>query len=199
MFDLAFDSPLFHWVILPLLIFAARIIDVSLGTLRIIFISRDRRLLAPLMGFFEVLIWLLAISQIFKNLANPLCYIAYAAGFAGGNYIGMAIENRLAIGTQVVRVIAKTGAEDMIEKLKVRGYGLTILEGEGAVGPVKVLFTIAKRKDLPEIVDIIHGINPKAFYTVEDIRRAREGVFPKAPASGRTGVLNRLLMVRKGK
>ncbi|MDW7759431.1 MAG: DUF2179 domain-containing protein [Acidobacteriota bacterium] len=199
MFEHAFNSPVFQWIILPLLIFCARIIDVSLGTLRIIFISRDKRFLAPLMGFFEVLIWLLAISQIFKNLTNPLCYIAYAAGFAGGNFIGMAIENRLAIGTQVVRVIAKSGAEDMIAKLKSRGYGLTILEGEGAVGPVTVLFTIIKRKDLPELIEIIHSVNPKAFYTVEDVRRAREGVFPTAPPSGRTGILNRLLMVRKGK
>ena len=199
MFEHAFDSQVFQWVVLPLLIFCARIIDVSLGTLRIIFISRDKRFLAPLMGFFEVLIWLLAISQIFKNLTNPLCYIAYAAGFAGGNFIGMAIENRLAIGTQVVRVIAKTGAEDMIAKLKARGYGLTILEGEGAVGPVKVLFTIIKRKDLPELIEIIHSVNPKAFYTVEDVRRAREGVFPMVPPSGRTGILNRFLMVRKGK
>ncbi|MBN2199077.1 MAG: DUF2179 domain-containing protein [Candidatus Aminicenantes bacterium] len=199
MFEQISNSPLFPWVVLPLLIFTARIIDVSLGTLRIIFISRDKRFLAPLMGFFEVLIWLLAISQIFKNLANPLCYIAYAAGFAGGNFVGMAIENRLAIGMQVVRVIAKSGTEEMISKLKARGYGLTVLEGEGAVGPVKVIFTIIKRKDLPELVAIIQAINPKAFYTVEDVRRAKKGVYPLAPPSGRLGILGRMLMVRKGK
>jgi len=199
MFEQITNSPVFPWVVLPLLIFIARIIDVSLGTLRIIFISRDKRFLAPLMGFFEVLIWLLAISQIFKNLANPLCYIAYAAGFAGGNFVGMAIENRLAIGMQVVRIIAKSGSEGMIAKLKARGYGLTVLGGEGAVGPVKVIFTLIKRKDLPELVGIIQAINPKAFYTVEDVRMAKEGVYPLATPSGRRGILSRLLMVRKGK
>ena len=199
MFEEIMNSPVFPWVVLPVLIFTARIIDVSLGTLRIIFISRDKRFLAPLMGFFEVLIWLLAISQIFKNLANPLCYIAYAAGFAGGNFVGMAIENRLAIGMQVVRIIAKSGSEDMIAKLKARGYGLTVIGGEGAVGPVKVIFTLIKRKDLPELVEIIQAINPKAFYTVEDVRMAKEGVYPLTLPSGRRGILNRLLMVRKGK
>lgn len=199
MFELAFDSPIFHWVILPLLIFTARIIDVSLGTLRIIFISRNKRLLAPLMGFFEVLIWLLAIGQIIKNLENPACYIAYAAGFAGGSFIGMAIENRLAIGLQIVRIITKFYVPEMIEKLKAGGYGLTTLHGEGASGPVTVIFTIVKRKDLPEFVSIIKSVNPKVFYTVEDVRTAKEGIYPLKRPSGAQGVLNRLLMVRKGK
>lgn len=186
-------------MILPLLIFTARIIDVSLGTLRIIFISRNKRLLAPLMGFFEVLIWLLAIGQIIKNLENPACYIAYAAGFAGGSFIGMAIENRLAIGLQIVRIITKFYVPEMIEKLKAGGYGLTTLQGEGASGPVTVIFTIVKRKDLPEFVSIIKSVNPKVFYTVEDVRTAKEGIYPLKRPSGAQGVLNRLLMVRKGK
>ena len=199
MFGLAVDSPVFQWVILPLLIFTARIIDVSLGTLRIIFISRGRRLLAPLMGFFEVLIWLLAISQIFQNLQNPACYIAYAAGFAGGSYVGMAIENRLAIGLQIVRIITKFFVPELIEKLKAHGYGLTTLQGEGAAGPVTVIFTIVKRKDLAEFVDIIQSVNPKVFYTVEDIRMAKEGVYPLAKPRRVRSVLHRLLLVRKGK
>ncbi|MFO7732840.1 MAG: DUF2179 domain-containing protein [Candidatus Aminicenantes bacterium] len=199
MLGLSFDSPLAQWVILPLLIFAARIVDVSLGTLRIIFISRGKRLLAPLMGFFEVLIWLLAIGQIFKNLENPACYIAYAAGFAGGNYIGMAIESRLALGLQIVRIITKFFVPEMIEKLKARGYGLTILEGQGASGPVTVIFTIVKRKDLPEFVGIIQSVNPKVFYTVEDVRTAKAGIYPLERTRGVQGTLDRLFLLRKGK
>jgi uncharacterized protein YebE (UPF0316 family) len=195
----AADSPAFQWVILPLLIFAARIIDVSLGTLRIIFISRGKRLLAPLMGFFEVLIWLLAISQIFQNLRNPACYIAYAAGFAGGSYIGMAIESRLAMGLQIVRIITKFFVPELIGKLKAAGYGLTTLQGEGASGPVTVIFTIVKRRDLPEFVDLIQSVNPKVFYTVEDVRMAREGVYPLSPRSRMKSTLQRLLLLRKGK
>jgi len=198
-FGLAADSPAFQWVVLPLLIFVARIIDVTLGTLRIIFISRGRRFLAPLMGFFEVLIWLLAISQIFQNLRNPVCYIAYAAGFAGGSYIGMAIESRLAMGLQIVRIITKFFVPELIEKLKKAGYGLTILQGQGAAGPVTVIFTIVKRRDLPGFVDIIHAVNPKVFYTVEDVRMAKEGVYPLSPPRGMRGAFQRLLFLRKGK
>lgn len=199
MLGLSFDSPFLQWVILPALIFTARIIDVTLGTLRIIFISRGKRFLAPLMGFFEVLIWLLAIGQIFKNLENPACYIAYAAGFAGGSYIGMTIENRLAIGLQIVRIITKFFVPEMIEKLKDHGYGLTILQGEGAVGPVTVIFTIVKRKDLPEFVGLIHAVNPKVFYTVEDVRMAKEGIYPLGKPRSFQGFFSRLLLLRKGK
>lgn len=199
MLGFAAGSPVFQWVILPLLIFTARLMDVSLGTLRIIFISRGKRLLAPLMGFFEVLIWLLAISQIFKNLQNPACYIAYAAGFAGGNYIGMAIESRLALGLQIVRIITKFFVPELTGKLKASGYGLTTVRGEGAEGPVTVIFTIVKRKDLPEFIDIIQSINPKVFYTVEDVRMAKEGIYPRPRPRGARGFLNRLLLLRKGK
>lgn len=199
MLGFAVDSAVFQWLILPLLIFTARVIDVSLGTLRIIFISRGKRFLAPLMGFFEVLVWLLAISQIFKNLHNPACYIAYAAGFAGGSYIGMAIENRLAIGLQIVRIITKFFVPELIEKLRAGGYGLTTLQGEGAEGQVTVIFTIVKRKDLPEFIEIIQSVNPKVFYTIEDIRLAKEGIYPLTRSRGVRGVLNRLLMLRKGK
>jgi uncharacterized protein YebE (UPF0316 family) len=199
MFALGIESSLFEWVLLPAMIFAARVIDVTLGTLRIIFISRGRRVLAPIMGFFEVLVWLLAISQIFKNLTNPLCYVAYAAGFAGGSLLGIIIESKLALGTQIVRIITRSGAEDLIARLKDRGYGLTTFAGEGATGSVLMIFTIIKRKDLPELVGLIRTFHPKAFYTVEDVRMAREGVYPLAPPHKRSSLLRRLLPLRKGK
>ncbi|HOQ05094.1 MAG TPA: DUF5698 domain-containing protein, partial [Anaerohalosphaeraceae bacterium] len=85
----------FAWIVLPLLIFIARIADVTIGTIRLIFVARGMKILAPLAGFFEVLIWLVVIGQIMRHLANPLCYIAYAAGFAAGNYIGMMLVDRL--------------------------------------------------------------------------------------------------------
>ncbi|HEX2991004.1 MAG TPA: DUF5698 domain-containing protein, partial [Anaerolineales bacterium] len=88
----------FTWVILPLIIFLTRVLDVTLGTLRIIFISRGRKYLAPLLGFIEVLIWITVVSQIIGGASNFAAYFAYAAGFAVGNYVGMWIEERLAIG-----------------------------------------------------------------------------------------------------
>ena len=98
-----FDGDTFTYVILPLLIFLARIADVSIGTIRIVMVAKGQKMIAPILGFFEVLIWLLAISKIMQNLDNWVCYVAYGAGFATGNYIGMIIEEKLAMGIKIGR------------------------------------------------------------------------------------------------
>ena len=172
------DSFWYSWVIIPLLIFSARILDVSIGTMRIVYIARGKRMLAPILGFFEVLIWLIAISQIFKHLDNVACYLAWAAGFAMGNYIGMVIEKKLALGIQVIRIITRFSADELINDLKKDGYGLTLIDGQGASGPVKIIFMLIKRKDLPKVKLIIHNNNPKAFYTVEDVQFATDPIYP---------------------
>src|SRR6185436_9900942 len=102
------DSDLFRWVLMPLLIFLARMCDVTLGTLRNVFISKGLRRIVPMLGFFEVLIWLISIRYIMRNLDNPMCYIGFASGFAMGTYVGMGIERRLALGMQVLRIITPT-------------------------------------------------------------------------------------------
>lgn len=104
-FTSIFNSDIWTWVIIPCFIFIARILDVTLGTVRIIFVSKHMKSLAPLLGFFEVLIWLLAIGQIMQNLTNPINYLAYAAGFAMGNFVGIQIESRLAMGVVLIRVL----------------------------------------------------------------------------------------------
>jgi uncharacterized protein YebE (UPF0316 family) len=126
----------FTWVYLPLIVFATRILDVTLGTMRIIFLSRGRKYLAPLLGFVEVLIWITVVSQIVGGAKNIVAYIAYAAGFAAGNYIGMMIEDKLAIGTLVVRIILSQDGKTLIESLYGAGYGVTYVDGHGATGPV---------------------------------------------------------------
>jgi len=177
-FAIILDSPVFTWVILPLLIFAAKILDVSLGTVRIILVSRGNKFLAPLLGFFEVLIWLLAISQIMQHLDNLFCYIAYAGGFAAGNYIGMRIEERLALGILVVRIFAVKDECELKNRLVGAGYGVTIVDAEGANGKVKVIYTIIKRKNVRDVVSIIERCNSKTFYSIEDARTAYQGIFP---------------------
>ena len=141
------DSQWFAWLVIPLIIFIARILDVSISTLRIVYITRGKKNLAPILGFFEVLIWLLAISQIFKHLDNWACYFAWAAGFATGNYIGMVIEQKLAIGMQVIRIITSTNADNLINHLKAAQYALTLIDGQGSNGPVQIIFMLIKRKD----------------------------------------------------
>jgi uncharacterized protein YebE (UPF0316 family) len=172
------QAELYAWVILPILIFLARVADVTLGTLRIIFISRGRRQLAPILGFFEVLIWIVAIGQLVQNLGSVTSYLGYAAGFAAGNFIGMLIEDRLAIGTLVVRAIVPHGGDELMQRLHDAGYGVTGLDAHGSTGPVKLVYTVVKRKHLKDVTRIIHDVTPKAFLTIEDVRAAEEGVFP---------------------
>jgi len=172
------SSNVYSWVILPLLIFAARICDVSLDTLRILFINRNFRYWAALCGFFGVLIWLLVIRQIFQQLNNPICFIAYPAGFAAGNIVGLIIENRLSLGKVIVRVITHLAADELVSALRTSGYGLTVLDAEGATGPVKVIFTVVERSDIPRVVKTIKKYNPRTFYSVEDIRFVSDSVTP---------------------
>lgn len=172
------DTAIFNWFILPFLIFIARITDVTLGTMRIISLSRGLRKLAPILGFFEITIWLLAIRQIFNHLDNPACYIAFAGGFAVGVYTGMLIEHKLAMGLRVLRIITRYDAANLINILREEGYGLTVIDGEGNQGQVKILFTLVKRRDLPNVLKHVRDNNPNAFYTVEDVRSAAQGIFP---------------------
>jgi len=179
-----FDSAIYTWVVLPIFIFTARIMDVSLDTVRIIFVNRNLKYFAMISGFFQVLIWLMVIRQIFQQLDNPICYIAYAAGFAAGNYVGLFIENKLSIGKVILRVITRKEADKLVSFLKSSGYGLTVLDAEGMTGPVKVIFTIVERSDIDCIVKSVEDFNPHAFYTLEDVRLVSEAVTPyRLPSS----------------
>jgi len=172
----------YTWVILPLIVFLARFVDVTLGTLRIIFLSRGRKLLAPMLGFVEVFIWITVVSQIVGNTKNNfIAYFAYAAGFAIGNYVGMLIEEKLAIGTLVVRVILPKKKNSLVDNLHKEGYGVTFVKGQGGSGPVIIVFTIVMRKELEKVVRIIEDTSPKAFFTVEELRSVRQGIFPVRP------------------
>ncbi|MFC1505448.1 DUF2179 domain-containing protein [Thermoproteota archaeon] len=169
---------IYAWFLLPLLIFTARIIDVSLGTVRIILVSKGLKHFAPLFGFFEVLIWLLAIAQIMKDLTNIFLYIAYAGGFAMGTFVGIQLENRLSLGKVVVRIITRKEASELIQLLKTHHHGFTVADAEGPGGRVHIIYTIIDRHDLSEVVDDIRRFNPHAFYTIEDVRFASEEIFP---------------------
>src|SRR5512143_3533235 len=115
----------YTWVLLPLLIFASRIADVTLGTLRIIFTSRGQRKLAPVLGFVEVFIWIVIVSQVISNIQSFTAYIGYAAGFAAGTFVGMYVEDRMAMGTLVLRVILAEGGDALAKALRAAGFGVT--------------------------------------------------------------------------
>ncbi|MDO9575043.1 MAG: DUF2179 domain-containing protein [bacterium] len=193
------NSAIYTWFILPLLIFLARILDVSLGTIRLIFISKGMKYLAPIIGFFEILIWLLAIGQIMKNLNNIGCFIAYGGGFALGTFLGIFIEEKLSLGMVTLRIITQKDASELIQFLQSKNYGITCIDAKGAQGQVKIIFMIIRRQDLKNVIAIINRFNPNAFYSVEDIRFVSEGIFP-LKKSGYGGIYLRLFRgIRKGK
>jgi len=193
------NSAFYAWLILPLLIFLARVADVSIGTIRLIFISRGLKYLAPVVGFFEILIWLLAIGQIMKNLSNPVCYIAYAGGFAMGNFVGMWIAERLSLGVVLIRVVTKKDAAELVEYLKSADYGVTSVDGHGTAGQVKVVFTIVPRREVKSVADIINKFNPKAFYSIEEVGFVEKGIFPPRQIGSFSNYLRLFKPFRKGK
>ena len=192
-------TELFSFVVLPLLIFVMRITDVSIGTIRIIFVTRGNRLVAPILGFFEVFVWVIAISNIMQHLNNWLCYVAYAGGFATGNFVGMLIEERLAIGISLIRVIARKEITGLSEALNERGYGTTTVDAHGKYDDVNVIFVIVKRKDIEDTIALIKQFNPKAFYTIEDIRYVSHANLPPARQARRKRRLYLFNGWRKGK
>ena len=193
------DSSFFSYVVMPLLIFLARIGDQSIGTMRIIFVAKGKRNIAPILGFFEVLIWIVAISKIMQNLDNYINYIAYAAGFATGNLVGMIIEEKLAMGIQMIRVFANERGQELVVTLNKLGYGATVVEAHGAREQVHLIYTIVQRSELNEVVEVINNFNPKAFYTIEDIRSANEGIFTPQKQNAISNFSNILRSWRGGK
>ncbi|HET9912851.1 MAG TPA: DUF2179 domain-containing protein [Anaerolineales bacterium] len=173
----------YTWLILPLIVFLARLSDVTLGTIRIIFVARGRKYLAPLLGFIEVFIWITVVSQIVRGAQNIAAYLAYAAGFAVGNYVGMIVEERLAIGTLMIRVILPKDGTALVERLRTEGYGATYVDGHGSSGPVMLIYTVVMRKELARVVNLIQEIHPKAFFTVEELRSTQQGIFPVRSSS----------------
>ena len=172
-----FNSVHSVWLI-PLLIFLSRVIDVTIGTLRIIFVSKGMKYIAPLLGFFEVFIWLIAIGQIMQNLTNWVNYIAYSAGFATGNFIGILIENKLAMGLVSLRIITESDAVPLIKNLSEENFGLTRVGARGVAGKVRIIISIVKRKNIDRVIEIIKKHNPNAFVTIEDVRSVQGGIFP---------------------
>ena len=197
MLSLATDTPVFSWVILPLLIFFARILDQSIGTMRLIFISKGLKYIAPFLGFFEVIIWLLAVGQIMQHLDNWLSYIAYGAGFAMGNFIGIKLEERLSLGTVIIRVILTKESPELVTALTSQSFGLTLVDGEGAKGKIKIIFSIIRRKEIQIFVDTVHQFNPTAFYTVEDVKSSSDGVFKRTSSKTALGGFAARLMKAK--
>ncbi|ELR69783.1 hypothetical protein C900_04630 [Fulvivirga imtechensis AK7] len=189
-------SETFRIIILPLLIFIARILDVSINTIRIIFVMSGRKFVSTILGFFESLIWLLAIGQIFQHIDNVYSYIAYPAGFAMGILVGMLIEERLALGKVVVRIISSEDLSGLLSVLQKQNVRYTMVSAESDSGEEKLLFTVLMRDNLPLFIEEIQRHAPKAFYTIESVKSASEaGILAEQPS--RRGIGAWLTSVRR--
>jgi uncharacterized protein YebE (UPF0316 family) len=179
-YSIGISEELYAYLILPLLIFIARICDVSINTIRIIYMLGGRRYTSTILGFFESLIWLLAISQIFKHLDNWVCYVAYPAGFASGIFVGMLMEERIAYGKVIVRIITRKEVMELIQFLNVNGFRYTKVIAEGPDGHENLVFTVLQRERLDELLGKLKEILPTAFYTIEKVKAAAEsGALPE--------------------
>ncbi len=158
-----------------LLIFCLRLTDVTLGTLRILMTVRGRKPLAALIGFVEVTIFVVAISQVVRNVGNVWNVLGYSGGFAAGTLVGMTIEEHLALGWTVVRVISTDLSKRIADALRQAGYGVTEMSGQGMRGNVEIYEIVVRRADLPKVLQMIDKIDEKAFITVEESRRVYRG------------------------
>jgi len=172
------NTDLFNYVILPLIIFCARITDVTLGTFRIVMVAKGQKYIAPILGFFEVAIWIIVISKIMQSMDNWVCIVAYAAGFATGNYIGLIIEDKIAMGIVKIQIITAKSAISLMQNLVDLGFGITHHEANGANGKVSIIYSIINRKQISQIVDLIFEHNPNAFYSIEDVKFVNKGILP---------------------
>ncbi len=169
---------LYPWL-LPVIIFFARILDVTLGTLRIIFVSKGEKYIAPLIGFFEVLIWIVVISQIFSRANDIVAYLSYAAGYATGNFVGIFIEQKIAFGVLLIRAYTRKSGGELVALLNSEGYGATTYKGEGAKDRVEIVETVVERSEMKKVERIINGYDPGIFYVAEDVRSKQKGIFPR--------------------
>ncbi|HLT71621.1 MAG TPA: DUF5698 domain-containing protein [Cyclobacteriaceae bacterium] len=193
---LGISQEVYSYFLLPFLIFLARICDVSINTIRIIYVLGGRKATATILGFFESLIWLMAISQIFEHLDNWVCYVAYPGGFAVGILVGMIIEEHIAYGKVIVRIITRKETLPLRQFLEGMGFRYTLLKAVGRDGAENVVFTVLEREKLDDLLPFLRESLPTAFYTIEKVNRASDD-FVLATDSERRGVLSWLRSIRR--
>lgn len=189
-------TTVFDYVVMPAIIFVARATDTSLGTLRLVFLSKGQHRAMRIVGFFEVLIWITAASQLLQNLTSWVCYLAWAGGFSMGGIIGFKIERKLAIGQQLMRIISDRPVDAFLKALSEHKQGYTVLDGSGAKGPVKMIFVAMNRQDIPVINALIEQYLPGVFHTIDDIQTGSGYFHSKRSGLGLNGFMWPL---RKGK
>jgi len=163
------------WVFL---IFLLRVGAIALGTVRVLFVVRGERLLAPITGFVQTLLLVVAIGKVVQDLTNIPNVLAYCMGFAVGTWVGMVIEERLALGYMRVHVVSLQKAEGIASSLREEGYGVTEITGKGKEGRVGIVEIVARRKDVPSITAAVNRVDEGAFISMEEAKGVHRGFIP---------------------
>ena len=150
-----------------LIIFSLRLADQSLGTMRALLVSKNKPIYAALIGLVESAIWIVAISQVIKDIDDPVLIGAYAAGFAAGTILGSYIERIVGVGNIIVRVFCPANSPSVAETLRENGHGVTVIDGQGKDGPVKIYLCVIPRRKLKSVLNMIEDINPNAYITTD--------------------------------
>lgn len=158
------------------LVFVARVVDVAMGTMRTSFVVRGNRPAAFVLGFLEILVWVVVVAQVIGNLDHPIYAVAFALGFATGTTLGITIEEWFALGDQVVRVFTREQGT-LAAALRAGGHAVTEFEGRGHAGPVSLLFVQVKRREAEAIAAKARELDPACFWVIDDVRRS-------SPAAG---------------
>jgi uncharacterized protein YebE (UPF0316 family) len=173
-------------VLLGLLIFLARVVDVSLGTIRTIVIVQGKTVVAFMLGFVEVLIWITIVSTVVNRISQtPVLVLFYALGFATGNVVGIEVEKRLGFGAIILRVMSRPKGNQIAKRLRDLGQPVTIFKGEGMHGEVPQLYVACRRRDLRWILPVVKEEDPDAFYITEQARDVSKILRPfSSPVTG---------------
>ena len=166
-----------------LMIFLLRILDVPIGTLRVMYMVRGDRFKAVPLAFVESAVWVFAISQIFAHLDNKANMVGFAAGFAAGTLVGMTLERWIASGHVLMRIISdKAGGNGLAQAIRSAGFGVTLVSGEGREGAQAILFVVALRRRGKDLLQLVREADPDAFITVDPVHTAMGGYLPSAGA-----------------
>lgn len=165
-------------VLVALIIFVLRIVNNAVSTIRVVYIARQQRLIAAVLGFVESAIFAITVASVVRDLTDPLVFVAYSGGYAVGSYLGMWMEERLVKAFMTVNVVLQNGGHELATTLRDQDFGVTETVGEGRAGKVTMLRTIVDRRDVRRVTDIIRQEQPEAFISMEETRAIRRGYFP---------------------
>jgi len=175
--DFLFGPMFQQYFLIPVLIICARIFEVSFATLRIILITKGLKKVAPIVAFIEVFIWITVARNILTEGAGWEKILAYCLGYTFGTFAGIILENKLSLGKAIVRVFVSTDSEHVVSDLRSHQFGLSAVDAVGKDGPIKILFIVVNRTDIPKVMEVIHKNNPHAFFTIESVQIANAGYF----------------------